>query len=250
MDPYKVLGIDPSASDDEVKKAYRSLSRKYHPDSNMNSEHPEIAEAKFKEVQQAYESIIKFRQNGGSGSYYSGTNTYNSQTGNPYGSQSSQGGFGGYQYYGQGNPFDDLESLFGAFGFTAGFKVFEETDPRMVQIVNNIRTAQYDAAIYILDGMSESEKNARWYYYHAVCSYATRNHINALNSANKACAMEPGNTVYRQFLDQLQNNSTRYNQTGQQYGRTTVDLNDVCCRIMLAQMLCGTCCCGTPMIRY
>ena len=53
MNPYDVLGVDPSASDEEIKKAYRNLSRKYHPDSNMNSEHPEIAEAKFKEVQQA-----------------------------------------------------------------------------------------------------------------------------------------------------------------------------------------------------
>ena len=35
MDPYKVLEIDPSASDEEVEKAYRRLSRKYHPDSNM-----------------------------------------------------------------------------------------------------------------------------------------------------------------------------------------------------------------------
>ncbi|MEI3176642.1 MAG: DnaJ domain-containing protein [Lachnospiraceae bacterium] len=58
--------MDPSASDEEVKKAYPRLSRKYHPDSNMNSAHPEIAEAKFKEVQQAYEIIMKQRQGGGS----------------------------------------------------------------------------------------------------------------------------------------------------------------------------------------
>ena len=61
MDPYRVLGVDPSASEDEIKKAYRKLSRKYHPDSNMDKSEAEkkMAEEKFKEVQSAYEDIIE-----------------------------------------------------------------------------------------------------------------------------------------------------------------------------------------------
>ena len=39
MDPYQILGISPDASDDEVKKAYRTLSKKYHPDANINNVH-------------------------------------------------------------------------------------------------------------------------------------------------------------------------------------------------------------------
>ena len=59
-DPYRVLGVAPTASEDEIKKAYRKLSRMYHPDSNMNKSESEkkMAEEKFKEVQQAYEDII------------------------------------------------------------------------------------------------------------------------------------------------------------------------------------------------
>lgn len=55
MDPYQVLGVSRSASDEEIKKAYRSLSRKYHPDANVNNPNKAQAEEKFKEVQQAYE---------------------------------------------------------------------------------------------------------------------------------------------------------------------------------------------------
>ena len=71
MNPYQVLGISPGASDDEIKKAYRALSRKYHPDANINNPNKAQAEEKFKEVQQAYDQIMKEKQSGGSfgGSY-------------------------------------------------------------------------------------------------------------------------------------------------------------------------------------
>lgn len=61
FDPYSVLGVSRDASDDEIKKAYRKLSRKYHPDANINNPNKAQAEEKFKEVQQAYEQIMKER---------------------------------------------------------------------------------------------------------------------------------------------------------------------------------------------
>ena len=72
--PYEVLGISPSASNDEVKKAYRELSKKYHPDSYVNNPLADLAEEKFKEVQKAYEQIMRERESGGSyGGSYEGT---------------------------------------------------------------------------------------------------------------------------------------------------------------------------------
>lgn len=64
-DPYKVLGVSRDASDDDIKKAYRTLSRKYHPDANINNPNKDKAEEMFKLVQQAYDQIMNERKNGG-----------------------------------------------------------------------------------------------------------------------------------------------------------------------------------------
>ena len=96
-DPYSVLGISRGATDDEIKKAYRALSRKYHPDANINNPNKDQAEAKFKEVQQAYQQIMHEREYGTTGSY-----------GNGYGS--SSGGYDGNNPNGGYGTLEDLTS--------------------------------------------------------------------------------------------------------------------------------------------
>ena len=81
-DPYSVLGVKPDASDQEIKKAYRELARKYHPDNYVDNPLADLAEEKMKEVNEAYEAIQKQRSGGGGGGY----------------SQSSSSSSGGYQY--------------------------------------------------------------------------------------------------------------------------------------------------------
>lgn len=83
LDPYSILGVSKDASDEEIKKAYRRLSRKYHPDANINNPNKAQAEEKFKEVQQAYDQIMKEREYGpgaGSGSYGGYGRAQNSST--------------------------------------------------------------------------------------------------------------------------------------------------------------------------
>ena len=83
-DPYKILGVSPDASDDEIKKAYRNLARKYHPDKYRDSDLADLASEKMKEVNAAYEEIQKMRASGGgranSGSYGGGQYAGNSSS--------------------------------------------------------------------------------------------------------------------------------------------------------------------------
>jgi molecular chaperone DnaJ len=71
-DPYSVLGVSPNASDEEVKRAYRELARKYHPDNYQNNPLADLAEEKMKEVNEAYDEITKMRSSGGASSSSAG----------------------------------------------------------------------------------------------------------------------------------------------------------------------------------
>ncbi len=71
-DPYKVLGVAREATDEEIKKAYRELARKYHPDNYVNNPLADLVEEKMKEINEAYDQIQKERAGGSSGSSHSG----------------------------------------------------------------------------------------------------------------------------------------------------------------------------------
>lgn len=81
-DPYKVLGVSRDATDDEIKKAYRDMAKKYHPDNFVNSPSAALAEEKMKEINQAYDEIKKNRSgkreesNTGYGGNYDARETY------------------------------------------------------------------------------------------------------------------------------------------------------------------------------
>jgi molecular chaperone DnaJ len=92
-DPYEVLGLQRNATKEEVKHAYRRLAKKYHPDMNVDNPLADLAEEKFKEIQQAYDDIM----NGSSSSYQTNNNYYNNDSNSSFTAVRQQVNVGRYQ---------------------------------------------------------------------------------------------------------------------------------------------------------
>ena len=175
-DPYKVLGVSPDASDEEIKRAYRNLAKKYHPDRN-----PGDAEAakKMQQVNAAYEQI---------------KNPEKAQPG-----PGSQGGYGGYGY----DPFG------GAWQRTYQ-QSHQSGDQYQNAAAQYIRFGRYHEALNALNNCSE--KNARWYYLSALANNGIGNQVTALEHIRRAVSMDPDNPEYLSALEQIEHGGTYYRQ--------------------------------------
>ena len=233
-DPYQVLGVSPTASDDEVKKTYRQLCKKYHPDANVGKPDAAQAEKKFMEVQQAYEEIMHRRQGGGTrpGSGYNG------------GTQQQRYGQGGYAQ--QDDPF---EAFWGGYGYSQQQRQEQDSTIEMRAAKNYIDTGHYAEAINALGSVAPEKRNARWYYLSALAQMGLHNNAQAMEYARQAVSMEPGNMQYQQLLSQLQSGGSWYGERGEQYGRQQFTRPNLCCSI-LAMELCCMCCSGGRMMYY
>ncbi len=227
-DPYAVLGISRNATDEEIKKAYRSLSRKYHPDANVNNPHKEQAEEKFKEIQQAYQQIMHEKEHGNSGGY--GNSAYGRPGGGTY------GGFGDF---------------FGGFGQTGSAQEQDSESAYKRAAENYIRSGHYREAFHVLNGIKD--RDAYWHYLNAIANSGIGNNVAAMESAQRALAMEPGNRQYQQLYASLQNGGSWYYGQRQSYGSPIGDGSNFCLKLCLANMICNLCCgggfcCGRPYI--
>ena len=130
-DPYQVLGVSPSATDEQIKNAYRELARKYHPDNYANNPLADLAQEKMKEINEAYDQIQRQRKQ-----------QQSSRSGQGY----SQGGYsqGGYSrgYAGQG-------------GSSRGGSQF--ADIRQLLNANRVSDAEE-----LLEGIPQSRRDAEW----------------------------------------------------------------------------------------
>ncbi|MBQ6811030.1 MAG: molecular chaperone DnaJ, partial [Firmicutes bacterium] len=181
------------------------------------------AEEKFKEVQQAYETIMK-KGNAGSDPFGGYGNT-----GGNYGGYNSGGNYGGY-----GN--------FGGFGGFGGFGAQEELPPELRAAANYIRNGYYREALTALEGVEN--RTAAWYYYSALAHRGLGNNVTAKEHAERAYRMDPNNFAYQNLYQQMQNGSGWYQTQSGPYRTTTVGCNNCCLDSCLMTILCNLCCCG------
>ena len=211
-DPYKVLGVEPGASDEEIKKAYRRLAKKYHPDLNPGDE---VAARKMKEVNAAYERIK-----------------------NPEKYQSSQSGNAGYGGYNQYDPFG-----WGSYG---GYqqRTTQSGDQYQRAAEQYIRFGQYQQAINALS--NSADKNARWYYLSAVAHYGMGNQVTALEHIRRAVSMEPDNQEYLNLLNRIEYGGSNYRQQAGNFGGFSMRM-DPCTNLCLCWVINLFCCGGRGM---
>ena len=216
-DPYQVLGVSQDASEEEIKKAYRKLSRMYHPDANINNPNKAQAEEKFKEIQQAYQQIMKQREQGSS----------------PYGNQGYGYGNNGYgnggnaqNGYGRSNAgVDDEESVY----FRAA--------------LNYISSGHYKEALNVLNNILQH--SAQWYYYSSIANQGLGNNAAALEQAKKATEMEPQNAEYAGWRQRMESGGSWYTGRQTQYGGMPVSSGSgFCWKLCLANLICNLCCGG------
>ncbi len=192
-----MLGVPPTATDDEVKQAYRTLVKKYHPDKYAGSPLQDVASEKMKEINAAYDEITSMRKNGGnpstSGSYYG-----------EYGGYGSGGG------YAQGG------------GYASGNSQF--ADIRRLIMQNRIAEAEE-----LLDGVAAQQRDAEWYFLKGSVYYKKGWLDEALSHFAQANRMNPNNPEYRAAYQQCMYSRN----TGMPFGRanpsgTSYDDCDCC----------------------
>ena len=210
-DPYSVLGVSRNATEEEIKKAYRRLSRKYHPDANINNPHKDEAEAKFKEVQQAYQQIMDERNGYSSQGSYGGASGSSAGSRGGYGGYDDYGPFGGFGGFGGYGPFGGFGSNeygggYGSGGYGSGGSWGtgqSEEDIHLQAAANYIRSGHYREALNVLDGIKE--RSALWYFYSASANSGVGNNVTALEHAREAVRLEPDNSQYQMLLQRLFN---------------------------------------------
>ena len=199
-DPYQVLGVPSTATDEEVKKAYRNLARKYHPDNYHDNPLADLAQERMKEINEAYEEIQTQRKRGAS------AGSYGTSSGYTGGASYGYGGYGGYQSY--AGPYQRV---------------------RMAILQNDLNLAEE-----LLNAMQNHD--AEWNFLKGVLCQKRGWMDEARRYYETAVQMDPGNPEYRQALAMAEGRSAGYRPAG--YSRVTTDGCDDPCTRLCGTMLC------------
>ncbi|MCI8622332.1 MAG: J domain-containing protein [Provencibacterium sp.] len=204
-DPYQVLGVPSSATDDQVKSAYRELARKYHPDNYQNNPLADLASEKMKEINEAYDMIMKMRRSGSSSGPGAGAG---------YGGSSSREG-----YSGGSSQYADIR-----------------------QMINQNRISEAEE---LINGVPTSSRDAEWYFLKGSIFYTRGWLDEAYNHFAQACRMNPANPEYRAAYNQMmwQRQTGNPGMGGRGPYRQPVQMGGCSVCDMCSGLICADCCC-------
>ena len=203
MNPYEVLGVSEGADEETIKKAYKELVKKYHPDKYVNNPLADLAAEKMKEINKAYDMLTK--NNGGA------------QTANgSYGSS----GYGAYGSYGNAGAYQNIKPTF--------------------QMVRQM--ISMNAVTQALMMLNQLPKTAEWYYLSGLANLRRGWMSQGLEHLEKAVEMEPENAEYQDTLNSVKDNVNTYNSGGATFNDGNSICRALPC-FCLPCFCPGSCCC-------
>lgn len=200
-DPYSVLGLKPGASDEEVKRAYRQLAKKYHPD--MNPGDPYAAQ-KMNEINAAYDQIK-----------------------NPLKQTTTKNAYDPFQGWYQQEQRQQ--------------RSYSSETSEYQAARHYVQTGNYEDALHVLGTIPPSQRTADWYFLSAIANTNLGNRVLGYEQINQACRMDPNNPQYQLAKEQIERHGQAYQQQQAGFHFGNMDPDRLCLSLCICFNLASCC---------